>query len=37
MDGNYVTLIVTLVIWIGLAFMLMRMDSRVKQLEEKNR
>lgn len=37
MDGNYVALSVTLVIWIGLAFMLMRMDSRVRRLEEKNR
>lgn len=35
MDGNYVAMIVTLVVWIGLFFFLMRLDKRVRQLEEK--
>ncbi len=37
MDGNYVAMAVTLVVWIGLFFYLMRLDRKVKRLEEKNR
>ncbi len=36
MDGNYVALAVTLVVWIGLFFYLLRLDGKVKKLEEKN-
>ena len=35
MDGNYVALAVTLLIWIGLFFFLMRLDKRVKELEKR--
>jgi CcmD family protein len=35
MDGNYIALAVTLVIWLGLFFFLMRLDRKVKELEEK--
>ena len=35
MDGSYVTLIVTLVVWIGLFLFLMRLDKRVKKLENR--
>lgn len=35
MDGNYVTMIVTLVIWIGLFFFLMKLDKKVRKIEEK--
>lgn len=35
MDGNYIAMIVTLVVWIGLFFFLMRLDKKVRQLEEK--
>ena len=37
MDGNYVAMAVTLVVWIGLFFYLMRLDRKVTRLEEKNR
>jgi len=37
MDGNYIAMIVTLVVWAGLFFYLMRLDGRVKKLEEKSR
>ena len=37
MDGNYVALAVTLVIWVGLFIFLMKLDNRIKKLEEKNR
>jgi CcmD family protein len=33
MDGNYVAMIVTLIIWVGLFVYLMRLDRRVKDLE----
>lgn len=36
MDGNYVALAVTLLIWIGLFFFLMRLDGRVKELEKRS-
>jgi len=35
MDGNYVTLAVTLLIWVGIFFFLMRLDRRVKDLEKR--
>ncbi len=37
MDGNYVALIVTLVVWIGLFLYLMRLDKKVRRIEEKNK
>ncbi|UCG62645.1 MAG: CcmD family protein [Candidatus Zixiibacteriota bacterium] len=37
MDDNYIAMIVTLVIWIGLFLFLIRLDKRVKNIEEKNR
>jgi CcmD family protein len=37
MQGNYVVLAVTLVVWIGLFFYVMRLDKKVKKLEEKSR
>ncbi len=33
MDGNYIALAVTLLIWFGLFFFLFRLDRRVKKLE----
>jgi CcmD family protein len=35
MDGNYVALAVTLLIWVGLFFFLVRLDKRVKELEKR--
>ena len=35
MDGNYIALIVTLVIWAGLLIVLVRLGKRVKDLEDK--
>lgn len=35
MDGNYVALIVALVIWIGVFVMVMRLDRKVRELEKK--
>jgi len=35
MDGNYVTLIVTLAVWVGLFIFLVRLDKKVKKLEKK--
>jgi CcmD family protein len=37
MDGNYVALAVTLVVWIGLFVFLYRLDRRVRKLEGKSR
>jgi CcmD family protein len=36
MDGNYVALAVTLLVWIGLFYFLMRLDKRVKELEKRS-
>lgn len=36
MDGNYVVLAVTLLIWFGIFFFLMRLDRRVKELEKRS-
>ena len=33
MDGNYVALAVTLIVWIGLFVYLIRLDKKVKNLE----
>ncbi len=35
MSSNFVTMIVTLVIWIGVFFYLLRLDRKVKKLEKK--
>ncbi len=35
MDGNYVTMVVTLAVWVGLFLFLVRLDKKVKKLEEK--
>lgn len=35
MDGNYVALAVTLAVWIGLFVFILRVDKKVKQLEDK--
>lgn len=37
MDGNKITMFVTLVIWIGLFFFLYRLDKKVKKLEKYQR
>jgi len=36
MDGNCVALAVTLVVWIGIFFFLLRLDRRVKDLEKRS-
>ncbi len=36
MDSNYIVLVVTLIIWVGLFFYLFSLDRKVKKLEEKN-
>ncbi|HWR83550.1 MAG TPA: CcmD family protein [Candidatus Deferrimicrobium sp.] len=35
MDGNYVALAVTLAVWVGVFIFLLRLDKKVKKLEEK--
>ncbi|MEA1981770.1 MAG: CcmD family protein [candidate division Zixibacteria bacterium] len=35
MDGNYIALAVTLVVWFGLFYFMMSLDKSVKKLEEK--
>jgi len=35
MSSNYVTMMVTLVIWVGVFFYLVRLDRKVKKLEKK--
>lgn len=37
MSSNYVTMMVTLIIWIGLFFYLVRLDRKVKKLENKTK
>jgi CcmD family protein len=37
MDGNYVTLIVTLAVWVGIFLFLIRLDKKVRKIEEKIR
>ena len=36
MDGNYVALGVTLIIWLGIFSFLFRLDKRVKDLERRS-
>ncbi len=36
MDGNYVVMAVTLIVWIGLFFFILSVDKKVKKLEEKS-
>lgn len=35
MDGNYIALAVTLLVWVGLFFYVFGVDKKVKKLEEK--
>ncbi|UCB52496.1 MAG: CcmD family protein [Candidatus Zixiibacteriota bacterium] len=35
MTSNYVVMIVTLVIWVGVFLYLLRLDAKVKKLEKK--
>ncbi|MFQ5498952.1 MAG: CcmD family protein [Candidatus Zixiibacteriota bacterium] len=37
MDGNYVAMVVTLVVWAGLFIAMIRVDKRIKKLEEKQK
>lgn len=37
MDGNYVALAVTLLVWIGLFLFVYRLDKRIEKLEKKSR
>jgi CcmD family protein len=37
MDGNYVAMIVTLIVWIGLFVFLMKLDKKVKKLERSSK
>lgn len=37
MDGNYIALIVTLVVWVGLFLFLVKLDKKVRRIEEKIR
>ena len=37
MDGNYVAMIVTLIVWIGLFVFLIRLDKRIKKLERSSK
>lgn len=34
MDGNYIVMVVTLVVWIGLFSFVFRLDRKVAKLEE---
>ncbi|MCP4706245.1 MAG: CcmD family protein [candidate division Zixibacteria bacterium] len=36
MDSNYVVMIVTLIIWVGLFLYLFSLDRKVQKLEKKN-
>lgn len=35
MDGNYVALGVTLAVWIGIFYFVMKLDGKVRKLEKK--
>lgn len=35
MDGNYIVMVVTLIVWVGLFFFIFGVDKKVKKLEEK--
>lgn len=36
MDGNYVAMIVALIVWLGLFLYLLRLDGRIKKLERRS-
>lgn len=36
MDGNYIVMAVTLIVWIGLFLFIFGVDKKVKKLEEKS-
>jgi len=36
-ESSYIALIVTLVIWLGLFLYLLRLDGRIKKLEQRSR
>lgn len=36
MDGNYIVMAVTLIVWIGLFIFIFGVDKKVKKLEEKS-
>ena len=35
MDGNYVALVVALVVWFGIFYFVMKLDGKVRKLEKK--
>jgi len=35
MDGNYIVMVVTLIVWVGLFLFIFGVDKKVKKLEEK--
>jgi CcmD family protein len=35
MDGNYIAMIVTLIIWVGIFLFLNNLDKRVRKLEKR--
>ncbi len=37
MDGNYVTLAVTLAVWVGLFWFVFKLDRKVTNLEKRSR
>ena len=37
MDGNYVALVVALIVWIGLFLYVLGLDRRIKKMESKRR
>lgn len=37
MDGNYVAMAVTLAVWAGIFFFLVRLEKRIKRLEDGKR
>ena len=36
MDGNYVAMIVSLLVWVGLFLYLLRLDGRIRKLERRS-
>ncbi len=37
MEGNYIVMVVTLIVWVGLFTFIFGVDKKVKKLEEKSR
>ncbi|HOP07215.1 MAG TPA: CcmD family protein [candidate division Zixibacteria bacterium] len=35
MDGNYIALVVALIVWIGIFYFVMKLDNKVRKLEKK--